>query len=402
MVLPSLESTHDSEDVERLIPELDKIEEKSGKLKSQTDEEKLMHSILDDDKEKISDGKLISESINQGIGSLTPDLMMTNLVRDFKLAKKLYGDTIIRELTGYSPNYIEKNINIPEFRRELQKKINEKIDHLKDEGMINKEGVITDKGLTLCSLVLYVEELDHLMPKGFGEKKSKKKSVYGDKEDYKPYKRDHYRNIAFKQSIQTALRRGHLDIEKHDLKSYERQHEGRISIIYGLDASGSMKGEKLKIAKKSGIALAFKAIQERNKVGLIVFGSDIKSFIAPTTDFMQLLRGLADIKASMETDIAKSIEKSIELFPKKDTKHLILLTDALPTKGVIPENETLKAVGNARSNNITISLIGINLDHKGVELAKKIVEIGQGRLYTVKDLVDVDKIMLEEYQSVKK
>ena len=84
-----------------------------------------------------------------------------------------------------------------------------------------------------------------------------------------------------------------------------------------------------------------------------------------------------------------------------DTKHLILLTDALPTKGLIPENETLKSVGNARSENITISLIGINLDHKGVELAKKIVEIGQGRLYTVKDVEEIDKIILEDYQSVK-
>lgn len=401
MVLPSLETTHDSEDVERLIPELEKIDEKSGRLKPQTEEEKLMHSILDDDKEKISDGKLISESINQGIGSLTPDMIMTNLVRDFKLAKKLYGDTIIRELTGYSPNYIEKNISIPEFRREMQKRINEKIDHLKDEGLLTKEGTVSDKGLTLSSLVLYVEELDTLIPKGFGERKSKSISVYGDKEDYKRYKKDHYRDIALKQSVKTALRRGHEDIELEDLKSFERQHEGRISIIYGLDASGSMKGEKLKIAKKSGIALAFKAIQERNRVGLIVFGSDIKTAVEPTTDFMLLLKRLADIKASMETDIAKSIDKAIELFPKKDTRHLILLTDALPTKGEVPENDTLKAVSKARSENITISLIGINLDQKGIALAKKIVEIGQGKLYKVTDLNEIDKIVLEDYESIK-
>ena len=37
-------------------------------------------------------------------------------------------------------------------------------------------------------------------------------------------------------------------------------------IIYGLDASGSMKGNKLKAAKKAGIALAFKAIEEKNTV----------------------------------------------------------------------------------------------------------------------------------------
>jgi len=402
VVIPSLEKTHDDEDVERIIPELDKVDEKTGKLKSQTDEEKLMHSILEDDKEKISDGRLISESITSGIGSLTPDIVFQNLVKDYKLAKKLYGDTIIRELTGYSPNYVEKNINIPEFRRDINKKISEKIEQMQDEGLLSKEGTITDKGLTLSALVLYVEELDHLMPKGFGEKKNKKKSTYGDKEDYKKMDLKRYRDIAIKQTIKTSLRRGHSQIERSDFKSYERQNEGRISIIYGLDASGSMKGDKLRIAKKAGIALAFKAMQERNKVGLVVFGSDIKQSIAPTNDFLAMLRSLADIRASMETDISKSILKSIEIFPKHDTKHLILLTDALPTKGLIPENETLKAVSEARNNNITISLIGINLDDKGLALAQKIVEIGNGKLYRVRDLEEVDRIILEDYEMIAK
>lgn len=401
MVIPSIEEMQDAEDVQRIIPEVDLIKEQKGKLKP-TDEEKLMHSILEDDKEKISDGKLISESVNQGIGSLTPEMILENLVKDYKLAKKLYGETIIRELTGYSPNYVEKNISIPEFKRELNKKMADKINGLKEQGFLNKDGTITDKGLALSSLVLYVEELDRLMPKGFGERKSKKKTVYGDKEDYKSFKNDRYKDIAMKQSIKTALRRGHPVMSKDDLKAYERQHEGHISIIYGIDASGSMKGEKLRIAKKSGIALAFKAIEEKNKVGIVVFGSDIKDFVEPTKDFMSLLRKLAEIKASMETNIAKSINKSIDLFPKKDTKHLVLLTDALPTKGDIPERETLDAVSSARENNITISLIGINLDKQGLTLAQKMVEIGQGRLYRVKDLQEVDKIILEDYAEIKR
>jgi len=401
VVIPSLETTQDDEDVERIIPKLDETEEHKGKLKNQTDEEKLMHSILEDDKETISDGRLISESVTQGIGSLTPDMIFQNLIKDYKLAKKLYGETIIRELTGYSPNYIEKNINIPEFRRELQKKINEKIDGLKDEGLISKEGTITDKGLTLSALVLYVEELDHLIPKGFGERQSKKKTIHGDKEDYKTFKNDRYRDLSIKQTIKQSLRRGHSEITNADFIAYDRKSEGKISIIYGIDASGSMKGEKLKIAKKAGIALAFKAIQEKNRVGLIVFGSDIKDYIPPTLDFMVLLRRLSEIKASMETDISKSITKAVELFPKHDTKHLILLTDALPTKGVIPENETLQAVSKARSEKITISLVGINLDTKGMELARKITELGQGKLYKVTDLESVDRIVLEDYASIK-
>ena len=61
---------------------------------------------------------------------------------------------------------------------------------------------------------------------------------------------------------------------------------------------------------------------------------------------------------------------------------------------------TLEEVSNARSQGITISLIGINLDKKGKELAEKIVELGEGRLYVIRSLDEVDQIVLEDYYSI--
>ena len=103
----------------------------------------------------------------------------------------------------------------------------------------------------------------------------------------------------------------------------------------------------------------------------------------------------------METNMTATIKKAVELFSVKNaTKHLILLTDALPTVGKNPEEEVLEAASLAKSNNLTISIIGIGLDSKGKELAGKIAEIGEGRVYVVKDLEKLDKIILEEYYSV--
>ena len=81
------------------------------------------------------------------------------------------------------------------------------------------------------------------------------------------------------------------------------------------------------------------------------------------------------------------------------TKHLILITDALPTTGKDPEKETLQEVSIARNAGITISLIGIKLNEKGKKLAEKIVELGEGKLYTVKNLENIGKIVLEDYYS---
>ena len=390
-----------SDDIE--LKEFSKAEELSGKLAFQQLEDKLIHSVLENDKKTIDSGKLISDAINQGMSSFTPDLMFEQLVKNYTLAKQIYGESIIRLVSGYEPDYVKKNIGIPEFQRELKEKIQEKIQELKDEGLVEKDNSLSEKGIELASLVLYFEEIDRIVPKGIiGEKISKKNFIYGEKENSRLYKKgDRYRDIALKKSIKLALRRGHTTFDGKDLQVFERQSKGQTYIIYGLDASGSMKGKKIEACKKAGIALAYKAIQEKDKVGLIVFGSEVKGVVEPTADFTRLLKEITRIKASKETDIAATIRKAIELFPSDDiTKHLILITDALPTKGDEPEKLTLEEVSMARSKGITISLIGINLDEKGRKFAEKIIQVGEGRLYVVRNLENVDKIVLEDYYCI--
>ena len=385
------------------LKDFDKAEELSGKLMFQQLEDKFMHSVLENDKKTIDKGKLISDAINQGMSSFAPDLMFEQLVKSYTVAKQIYGESIIRLVSGYEPEYIKKNIPIPEFQKELKARIQENVEQLKDDGLLNKDDSLSEKGIELASLVLYFEELDKIVPKGvIGEKISKKRFIYGEKEAARLYKKgDRYRNIALKKSVKLALRRGHSNFDEKDLQVHENQGKGQTYIIYALDASGSMKGKKLEACKKAGIALAYKAINEKDKVGIIVFGSEVKEFVEPTSDFTRLLKEVTRARASKETDIVSTLQKAIELFPSGDiTKHLILITDALPTKGDEPEKLTLEEASIARSKGITISLIGIDLDEKGKKLAERIAEIGGGRLYIARNLENVDKIVLEDYYGV--
>ena len=385
------------------VDEKETIEEFSGKLSSQNAEHKLMHSVLENDKESIDKGKLIADSINQGLQSFTPELMYEQLVKNYSVAKSIYGPSLLRLISGYSPDYIRKNINIPEFRNELKFRIEKNIASLKEEGLLESDGTVSEKGIEFASLVMYFEELDRISSKGIlGEKLNKKASLYGSKESSRSYRKgDRYRDIAIKKSAKLAIRRGHKSLEERDLQVFERQSRGQSYIIYALDASGSMRGSKIAACKKAGIALAYKAMQEKDKVGLIVFGSEIKSFIEPTSDFPYLLRNIAAARASRQTDFRETLKKAIELFPREEvTKHLILITDAIPTIGDEPEKETLESVSKARNKGITISIIGINLDDKGKKLARKIAEVGNGKLYAINNEENIDKIVLEDYYSI--
>ena len=385
------------------VSKFSKVDEQEGKLKTSSMDQKLMHSVLEGDKEKIAEGKLIEESLNRGMGAFNPSMMMEQLVKNFSMAKQIYGDSLLRQVTGCDADYLEKNIGIPEFQRELDSKVNKKMEQMKKDKVIDKFGLITDKGIELASVILYVQELDNILPKGIsGDRIHKKHFIYGDKQSVKPYKKgDRYKDVAIKKSIKTAIRRGHENLEVVDLKTYERQSKGEVYIIYAMDSSGSMKGKKVGTCKKAGVSLAYQAIQRRDRVGLIVFGKEVKDAVYPTRNFGEMLNAITRIKAQSETDLVATIKKAIEMFPNKDvTRHLLMLTDALPTKGEDPEKETVDAASIANAKGITISIIGINLDEKGVTLAEKIVQVGKGKLYTVKDLDDIGKIVLEDYYGV--
>lgn len=392
---------------ETTVSELSKIDELQGKLARQTEEDKLMHSVLENDKKVINEGKLIEEAINTGVSSFMPDLFFQNLVKNYTLAKQLYGETIIREMTGYDADYVSKNIKIPEFQKAIKKNIKEKARKMQDDGILDREYQITDEGIELAMLVMYAEELDHITPKGLqGERVHKKVSHYGDTEDERTYhKGDRYHDLAMKKSVKTAIRRGHRVLEDDDLRVFQRQSKGQCTIVYAIDASGSMNGRKIGTAKRAGIALAHKAIKNKDKVGLIIFGEDILDAVEPTMDFPLLLKKMVKIRAAKRTDIAKMIERSITLFPNtSETKHLLIISDALPTTTKANENDpqqkTLQAAGLARNKGITISVVGIQLDQRGKELGEKLAEMGKGKFYVVRDLENVDKLILEDYYGV--
>lgn len=361
----------------------------------------VLSSLKKKEKKSVEQGLFLNEAFNQGLASFNPDLLYEHIVKSYSSAKNLLGPKLLRFLSGYSGSFLEKNIKIPEFRKELKNKIESNIDQLKQDGFLDKQGMINKQGVDLASVTLAVQELDKLAEIGlFG---SKKKSFFGfgDVVDFRNFRKgDSYKDVEVRKSVLSAVRRSHLSLSFSDLKSKVRKSKSSLSVVYALDASASMRGEKIAMAKKAGIALSFKAVEEKDSVGLLVFNQDISKEIRPCSDFRFLLENIVCAKAVSQTNFALMLKKSVELFSEiKENKHLIVITDALPTVGMNPEKDALDAVSLAKSNEISVSLVGINLDDKGKAFAERIVEVGEGRLYLASNIDDLDLIVLEDYLS---
>ena len=402
----SITKNHDEEQgttTPQQPPEFNKGEELQGKLDHNEELEQLLHTILPHDDQLIEEGLLLSESISQGLKSFSPDLLMQQLVNNYQQAKQLYGERLIRALTGYDPSYVERNLRIPEFQRNIAENIEQHLNALKKKKLLDHEGALTELGLTIASIALVADELDQLKQKGLlGERSRRTRNTAGMKADTIPYRHQPYKDLHVQASVKKAVRRGHTTFHKDDFVAHQREEQERATIIFAIDASGSMKGKKIANAKRAGIALAYKATKKNDLVGIFTFGKRLLETCPPTKNFSALLKTIMDAHAANETNIAVAIKEATKLFQehpiRRTIKHLVILTDGLNTAST--DKEVISATINAQRQGITTSIIGLSLDQKGTALSQKIVETGKGTLYLATPNDQLDTIIIEAYERI--
>ena len=366
---------------------------------------KLMHTVLQAEKKRIDDAQAVREAANQNVGAFSPDLAFEKVVNNYRFAKQLMGDTLLRQLTGYDSSTIERNINIPEFQREMKDQIKQNVDELRDEGILDKEYEVTDEGYRLATLNLIQEELDDMQGAGHrGEKQVPKRGFRGDVKGYKKYEKGQpYREISPRRTVRLATRRGRRNIQREDLVAESRETQGSLEVVYLVDTSGSMKGNKIRMAKKAGVALAHRAQQNGDDIGAVLFSNKVHTTIPVGSDLFDITEKLVKIRGSGETDLGIAIEEGLNLFTSTAAqKHIILLSDALQTRGSDPERTVLTEAVKARAMDASISVLGIGLDEEGTRLAQSIVDKSNGKLYAVSDAESLNEVVIQDYASIRK
>ncbi len=334
-----------------------------------------------------------------GFSEFNPDLMFKNLVNSFSNAERLYGDSLISLATGFDSEYIKKNIRIPEFKDLVKKRLKDKFSSLKKKNLVDDKGFFNLNAYTFASKVLLFEEFEKFYKNFFNYEFGKVDSVFGVREEEKPYFNEKYRDINIKKSIKKALRRGHFEIFKDDLVAFKRKGKSKVEVVFSLDVSGSMKGEKFLKARRAFAALLVRALEFGDKVGLLLFNDDVVFSFPVGGDYFKMLSSLFRIVPSGKTDLFKGIFKSLNLFSEDNVnKHLILITDLQPTKGEDPYKDAVKASFFAKDKDVSVSIVGVNVDKKSSKFALKIADASNGKFYSVSE-DSMGNVVVEDYES---
>jgi uncharacterized protein with von Willebrand factor type A (vWA) domain len=329
---------------------------------------------------KKSINELIEKMIKEGYPIFDIDKIMEN--------KKEYSD-ILSKLTEYDEKRIREDKDY-RFNKEFKKSLNKLKEILISEGYIDETGELTEKSLMEYSKYL-IGNIEKEIEGIFEYGKYLSYYIGNDEEFYKKYFSigDKYNKINIKETIRKFIR--NKDVVRF-IVDVKRESKGGKYIIL-LDVSGSMIGEKIFEAKKALILLISKILEDNNLLDIILFNDKIvKEYnnVRGLKDVIDILK----IIPNGSTDIALAFNY---LLNKGERGHIILITDALPTKGKNPVERTLK-LAKELSQYYYISIIGIQLNSEGEKIAKEIVKYGRGRLFISKDIKDLKKLLLLEYE----
>ena len=137
-------------------------------------------------------------------------------------------------------------------------------------------------------------------------------------------------------------------------------------IIFILDTSGSMQGEKIRQAKNA-LIFCLNGLNRGDSFNLIDFDDRVRVFdqkVSPATrgNVDAGIKFVESCEAEGGTDINSALLEGLkQLNPEDKTSYIVFLTDGLPTVGINDVQRILQNV-NAKNNSVRIFVFGVGFD----------------------------------------
>ena len=137
-------------------------------------------------------------------------------------------------------------------------------------------------------------------------------------------------------------------------------------VVFVLDTSGSMAGEKMEQAKEA-LAYCLNRLGERDRFGLVAFSSDVDAFrdnLAETeTDVRDdALYFVDQLEAVGGTNINEALLTALDLLEGSERGMVVFLTDGLPSTGVTDESAIRRNVDEANGADVSVFSFGVGYD----------------------------------------
>lgn len=144
-----------------------------------------------------------------------------------------------------------------------------------------------------------------------------------------------------------------------------RQEEERVAkdVIFVLDVSGSMEGEKLRQAKEA-LKFVLSRLYREDRFNVLVFSTGVYRFadsLVPASEKEKAREFVEELQAGGSTNIYQALMEALADVEDRPT-YLLFLTDGLPTVGITDVHRIVEEVSRKIPRNVRLFTFGVGDD----------------------------------------
>ncbi len=188
-----------------------------------------------------------------------------------------------------------------------------------------------------------------------------------------------------------------LELRKEDIRRQVKEGRTGATILFAVDASGSMGARKRMLAVKSAVlSLLQDAYEKRDKVGIVTFrGSGAQLLLPPTRSIELARRRLARLPTGGTTPLAAGLAEAYRVLCEerlrqgRTLQYLVLLTDGrsnVGMKGLSAADAALGIAERLGQSDIRCMVLDTENRYISVGLARELAEKMRGRHESLPEL----------------
>ena len=284
----------------------------------------------------------------------------------------------------------------------------ENLEESKNEGNDEFDNDVVDEiGNVFTIKSLDIKPIDRKNRRGSGKRRKTKTDLMQGRYVKYNLPKDKMKDIAFDATLRAAAPYQSLReknglafvINKSDFREKVREKRTGTTILFVVDASGSMGAKKRMSAVKGAVvSLLTDAYEKRDKVGMIAFRKKQAEVLLGITRSVELAqKSLKDLPTGGKTPLSAGLFKGYEILKaakKKDPEMvpvLVLVSDGRTNSSLNdgdPYEEAIEIANKIAAEKIQSIVIDTEQDFIKLGLAKNIAEAMNGQYYKLEELGD--------------
>jgi len=170
-------------------------------------------------------------------------------------------------------------------------------------------------------------------------------------------------------------------------------------LTFVVDVSGSMDQENRLGLVKRALGLLLGELREDDRVGLVVFGSEARTILEPTTDRSAIREAIERLRAEGSTNAEAGLSLGYDVarraYRSDANNRLILCSDGVANVGNTGPKSILKRIGTETKHGIDLSTVGFGMGNYNDVLMEQLADKGDGRYAYVDTIEEAQRIFVE-------